>query len=237
MYTSIESSGENLLSFMNSASSCVKTVLSKPGSFKRNTNHRRFLQKQLRQQQTEASVATAENQDKKSFIINKTVKKTITKTKSRILQRKKTKAIEACQRVPSPTVEYTQTDTSEESIFYPDTYIINHKQNYSVSPVEYVTDTSSELYNILSNGYCRSDSSSSYASSEEDFGYSDFLSGEDLVRSLDITDLFVPEKSTHGDMVYEQYDFIIQEGKNTFTEQLSEISYTSFEDVFEKYCL
>ena len=40
--------GHSLLSFMNLASSKVKTALEKPNTFKRNINHRRFLQKQFR---------------------------------------------------------------------------------------------------------------------------------------------------------------------------------------------
>lgn len=40
--------GHSLLSFMNLASNKVKTALEKPNTFKRNINHRRFLQKQFR---------------------------------------------------------------------------------------------------------------------------------------------------------------------------------------------
>jgi hypothetical protein len=42
------SNGHSLLSFMNLASNKVKTALEKPNTFKRNINHRRFLQKQFR---------------------------------------------------------------------------------------------------------------------------------------------------------------------------------------------
>ena len=51
-------SGEHLVNFINNASTSVKTVLSKPGCFKRNTNHRRFLQKQLRQNAQNAIIRT-----------------------------------------------------------------------------------------------------------------------------------------------------------------------------------
>lgn len=40
--------GHSLLSFMKLASTKVKTALEKPNSFKRNINHRRFLQKQFK---------------------------------------------------------------------------------------------------------------------------------------------------------------------------------------------
>lgn len=42
------STGSLLLSFMTQASGNVKTALEKPANFKRNINHRRYLQKQLR---------------------------------------------------------------------------------------------------------------------------------------------------------------------------------------------
>ena len=39
--------GSSLLNFMNLASGNVKTALEKPANFKRNINHRRYLQKRL----------------------------------------------------------------------------------------------------------------------------------------------------------------------------------------------
>lgn len=220
--TLINSSGENLLSFVNNASSCVKTVLAKPGCFKRNTNHRRFLQKQLKQNITSIkSPKTFDDKDeelkknnesvKKNFRINKIKHRAIKKTKRTTVKDVYANGI-SFARVPSPTDDYLQLHHLNEATFYPELH--------PSAPSSLYYNTSTPFYNFeaeyeMKTNYQRSNSSSSYAStyasmeedlfsptmesmpttfqSSENLGCSEYLTGEELLQELDVRDLYDPD--------------------------------------------
>lgn len=194
----MESSGENLLTFMNNASSSVKTVLSKPGCFKRNTNHRRFLQKQLKQSaqhKTEAvDTDTLEKVTSPTLVKSKRINITKSKIKSLRKRKRRLQKVPCLSNIPSPTMEYNRVIDFEDRTFYPETTVLNMSSKQNV--YEQIFIDSDDLTPTFSPNYQRSFSTSSYGSDDVT---NDFMSGEDLVRSLDITDLFDPESSNFDD--------------------------------------
>uniref|UniRef100_A0A7M5VC56 Uncharacterized protein n=1 Tax=Clytia hemisphaerica TaxID=252671 RepID=A0A7M5VC56_9CNID len=266
------SPGENLINFINNASTCVKSVLSKPGSFKRNTNHRRFLQKQLRQnvqdniktlrenattakrtkaqstQEQDTGVKLDENQPPspvKQIESHPIAPKATFKTKQKTIRKKRRYnpirlspppmlQPPVALLIPSPMAEcapevnlpnlqkYFQHALAKETTILPNQTFFNTTprdigNNYQPipSPDNSVFENNLQYFDmglpaqtfltIPAPHVARKSSSSSYASSvsttEEDFGFSDFLSGEDLMRSLEFNDLFIPEKSGNADFL------------------------------------
>ena len=270
-------SGEHLVNFINNASTSVKTVLSKPGCFKRNTNHRRFLQKQLRQNaqdninaiiRNKAQTTTTTTKDtlntKKNTTcqppspklnINNSIVKKVSATKREKTIRKKRRynpirlsTLPALQQlqppsttpssvpllIPSPMAEFVVHDTQYnnremammDSLYQTPSQSYATRQNFFPSfanhytgnqpqlpppmyeQTDFTTATTSHHFeqnfltmpNITRRDSSSSSSTSSYTS-DEDFGFSDFLSGEDLMRNLEFGDLFIPE----------------QKGNNSFT--------------------
>ena len=222
----MESSGENLISFMNSVTSSVKTVLAKPGCFKRNTNHRRFLQKQLRQtvqQQTDGGPAapSSNNKNKENNTdvsvqgvlpsalssISKLQKRKLAKSKSRALKKVKTEYIDIIPVVndlPSPTFDYNPGSLIDERTYYSEIapYASSPKRLCLDGTTGFVTEfyTTTTQYSDQSsdNSFISSDSYGSRSNSpvsdaDSCCGNNDFLTGEELVKTLDVTDLFVPD--------------------------------------------
>lgn len=234
----IESSGENLLSFVNNASSCVKTVLAKPGCFKKNTNHRRFLQKQLKQNITSNIMSnesckgdeTSEEEkcnskDKKYTLISKTTNKTIRKVKKK--KQRHSYEINNYSQVPSPTTDFNvflnennlcPETTHLESSRIPEVYTLHHYDPV-VNPSNMEGDLHfPSIYDGHVQCYQRSNSESSFTSNcssvdelvrnsneKENTGYCKFLTSEDLIRDIDISDLFIPENVKTFENEYDNY--------------------------------
>lgn len=296
------SSGENLVNFINNASSSVKTVLSKPGCFKRNTNHRRFLQKQLRQtvqQQGDSTTPTVRlstpsnvsaaknninlnnsNEDvKPSPSIERVCaattvtstnyssypkKPTITKSiKQRTIRKKRrfnpisvkpsleTTTLTATTSttttpppnilssvvIPSPTSDYpehyeydiphlTADYQTIQRDFYSDRL---PSPDYSSTP-SYHSAHLTSIYPGTGHFY-RSNTTtyaSSYVKSEEDFGFCDFLSGEDLMKSLEFGDLFIPDCTDE----LQQKEFIYR----SFLETEKSLKYLAQLEALEASC-
>ncbi|XP_047137335.1 uncharacterized protein LOC124813837 [Hydra vulgaris] len=117
----METTGINLLNFMNSATSSVQTVLAKPSCFKRNTNHRRFLQKQLLQHHNDKDSTSLRLATTNA--VQKPKHRTIKKIKSLTTKRKPGIWEQGCEfshqiRVPSPSMDYLQYTELEEASFY-----------------------------------------------------------------------------------------------------------------------
>ena len=277
-------SGEHLVNFINNASTSVKTVLSKPGCFKRNTNHRRFLQKQLRQNaqdaiiRTKAETIATTTTTKKNILSNNNertdsqplspklnntnnnnnnnnIKKATTKREKTIRKKRRYNPIRLSPQPPStlPQLQVPPTTPSSAPLLIPSpmavdfmmsdtqhynnsemllmdsfyqtsppsrTYVARHNffpnipGNQSqfhpsmyeqTAPADYSAMTPANHHHLESNfvtmpNITRKNSSSSSLSttssytSEEDFGFSDFLSGEDLMQSLEFGDLFIPDQ-------------------------------------------
>eukprot|EP00794_Sanderia_malayensis_P005510 gene5510-6195_t len=227
---------EGLLNFINTASSNVKTVLAKPGCFKRNTNHRRFLQKQLK-----VNTQKSDNGGNKNEIIKKSFK--ISKAKQRSYTKRKNMAAMNVKPILASQTQSTArgSDLRERGDEY-----FNHqifaaqRRDYLHVDSQYLDECrkfNSIVDDIVDNllessakrsqvsmetaqqermmeastwqplvplNYTRSGSVSSYSSSsEEDFHLENYMSGEELVRSLDISELFVPHEDSNDQMVME----------------------------------
>ena len=207
------SPAESLLSFLNTASSSVKNVLARPGCFKRNTNHRRFLQKQLRVTTRGSETVTRKQEiSKKQFALSK--------VKQRNSMKRRTEESfpdDASLRRTLPPRKRINTTAKEQYTAKRNVIATNEVQNelqyldeckrFSAMVddlVDNLLDSSSqgesnqrltnETSQVSSHSYTRSGSiSSSYSSASEEEIIPDFMSGEELVRSLDISELFIPE--------------------------------------------
>ena len=220
------SSGENLLNFVNHASSSVKNVLSKPGCFKRNTNHRRFLQKQLKMCVDHKTTDTSVSESKKTFSICKSKRKPTFPSRKIVKQTVKQEVNDVNNRsspLVLPTINYDIAPCSQQTVsdYYMQAlsdncydYNNNNNNNNDISnnnnsiatlvPSPFhreseLLDAGDFLSVMCPMDYSEplsvssTDSSSHYSSSDDDSQFG-FLSGEDLVDSLDISELFVPDK-------------------------------------------
>ena len=216
----MEPSGVNLLNFMNSATSSVQTVLSKPSCFKRNTNHRRFLQKQLLQYHIDSKDSTSLSKLIPASITQKPKHRTIKKTKSITLKHKQRGWKFSNQpRVPSPTMDYLQFIELENASFYSEPSLFETKiqgseeiyfeRNSQIQNENYDNPFDGFFFPDVNNSFKQesaspSHSTSSFCSSyspecedahlsENDMEYTEFLTGEELVMTLKESELFVPE--------------------------------------------
>ena len=239
---------ENLLNFVNNASSNVKTVLSKPGCFKRNTNHRRFLQKQLRlsaQKTPTESMAKNPEGSKKTFAISKIRKSK--SNRSRIFVRGATPSnVNVTQTTTFPLMmmslpisqpqrrynnirgteegscKNNELNTLDEMVQAHGEGLYEQLQGLDTDCQKFSAVVDQIVDNLLDSSldfeswsleeqrvnshssYSRSGSVSSNASSEDDYMNNvDFMSGEELVRSLDISDLFIPDGAASEDSMDE----------------------------------
>lgn len=204
---------ENLLDFLNTASSSVKNVLARPSCFKRNTNHRRFLQKQLKVSKQREGSASANRR------VATHQQFTLSKGRQRTTSRKKTQAINSevlATKMQTQCVKQKSFSDNNQSIVYmglEDSQDLQKQMNYLAECkkfsemvddlVDNLLDSSSNcshdeteqrrITEMQSNTFQRSGSISSYSSSSDEEIHAEFLSGEDLLRCLDISELFVPE--------------------------------------------
>lgn len=216
MKTLENDSTEGLLNFLNTASSSVKNVLARPSCFKRNTNHRRFIQKQLKvsKQRSASPSSTVKLIPKQQFPLNKARQRTTTRKRTETIKREvnsmnRNSTVQRCEH------EY---QSNEQSIFnmrigdhhsdlQRDMHYFAECKKFSEMVddlVDNLLDSSSSSSQDVNykkiarteaptHSYCRSGSVSSYSSSSEEDINSEFLSGEELLRCLDISELFVPE--------------------------------------------
>lgn len=191
--------GQSLIKFMNLATGTVKTALQKPANYKKNINHRRYLQKQLK-------ICTRR-------------KKRGPKTKTG--SKPKKASPESAGTLPVTDVWMGQenprqmdTRTLQENTFL--SYERSFQNVGVFSSLEYAYHDFSNLRNSTNreNGFFASNSAIpgqdiqdlSPHMNNTTFLYTDellpdvlveadnFLTGEELTRSLDIKDLFVPER-------------------------------------------
>ena len=179
--------GHSLLSFMNLASNKVKTALEKPNTFKRNINHRRFLQKQFR-----AMVKSPEKTPGRRTIPRENIDSL-------------NFTIRDCggQTFPPPlSHNFVQFDALDASI--PN---LAYEAKHSYAPFARSESYGQELCvkkQLRCNAYERiptaSESNCLYQNREYPSSLpelveeeEDFLTGEELTQAIELKDLFIPE--------------------------------------------
>ena len=202
--------GSSLLNFMNLASGNVKTALEKPANFKRNINHRRYLQKQLR------------NYSKRKNDIIPKKPKDVLKHKAHTLTGDKqgmsrnSSKQEGSSKRSGRTAEadnFEKPSLRERNLppsFWQEPVIQDGTETYmySLYPLHARTGESEDPYNPAFETFFEgwnecmtreipveelSQSGSVPSVSSEEAICDDFLTGEELTRSIDIKDLYVPE--------------------------------------------
>eukprot|EP00112_Aurelia_sp_Birch-Aquarium-sp1_P010593 Seg2257.2 transcript_id=Seg2257.2/GoldUCD/mRNA.D3Y31 product="Protein FAM181B" protein_id=Seg2257.2/GoldUCD/D3Y31 len=207
-------SAESLLNFINTASSSVKNVLTRPGCFKRNTNHRRFLQKQLKVTSTRTEPFSRKELAKKPFALSKIKQRNAEKKKNDVTNMAELVGVPRRNATPKNRINdlikgqfSIKRDVVDAHDLQKELQYLDECKKFSKMVddlVDNLLESSSNKSNASENeqsvratpitpGYIRSGSVSSYSSSSEEEINFDFLSGEELVRSLDISELFIPE--------------------------------------------
>ena len=205
--------GSSLLNFMNLASGNVKTALEKPANFKRNINHRRYLQKQLRnyakRKPSELTLKKPKDVFKHKGNNQAGDKHGVSRNSSRQEgnSKKSDKGVEAVHRV-KPSLRERNLPQS----FWQEPVIEDRTQTYLYSFYPFHTSRAGESedpYNPAFEAYFEgwnecvareipteelSPSAESVLSVSSDEAIcDDFLTGEELTQSIDIKDLYVPE--------------------------------------------
>ena len=213
MKTSENDSTEGLLNFLNNASSSVKSVLTKPSCFKRNTNHRRFIQKQLKvsKQRCESPLQNLKLIPKQQFALNKVRQRTTSRKRTQLIK-KEASSLKMSTTIQRSEIEYQQNNEQfistmkigDQNNFQRDIHYFAECKKFSEMVDELVDnlldstpscsqDERLPTFEVPSHPYSRSGSVSSYSSSSEEEINPEFLSGEELLRCLDISELFKPE--------------------------------------------
>lgn len=163
----------SLLSFMKLASDKVKTALEKPNSFKRNINHRRFLQKQFK-----ALVRTPD-----SFPTRKSVHPT----------KEKVQPVDymSCDKrlTPSPP------DTNSfllEPMLQPDFLSLSTQESITAP---FLDSSLGKIGDIRQNENSGLPETTYHQTSIPDLVVEEdvFLTGEELTQAIELKDLFIPE--------------------------------------------
>ncbi|EDO40089.1 predicted protein [Nematostella vectensis] len=195
-------SGSSLLNFMNLASGNVKTALEKPANFKRNINHRRYLQKQLRNYSKRKTDSPAKKSSNKIKANEKVLK-------SQALRYMKGIADARRPEMKSSFPDRDRNALRERNIaqnYWPETAACTPQEfsslNYqpfgyprNENPIDF---TSVSLENFLADATCEYEVNSTPvdcipAIEAEPVMDSEFMTGEELTRNLDIKDLYVPD--------------------------------------------
>lgn len=256
-------STESLLDFLNTASSSVKNVLARPGCFKRNTNHRRFLQKQLKvSKQRGDSTSSKKKAASKHHLA-------MAKTRQRAVSRKRELAMSPESRIPKldittdrfrvdgqkggqiSYVECKEDDEHKREMRYLAECkkfsemvddLVDNLLDSSSNCSQHQEKTQGDVVGV--NSFYRSGSVSSYSSSSEEEISPDFLSGEELLRCLDISELFIPEISA-GAAHQRQFETssptdelqIVPDDESPVHEHLTYDTMPIFENVFQQFSL
>lgn len=206
--------GNSLLSFMTLASGNVKTAMEKPATFKRNINHRRYLQKQLRNYAKKKSdnppkknMVSRMKTDKGSYKLqNLSVLKSMHSSwKSERTSRKASKLADVSTEEEKKQRGALQTFW-QEPLFadfnqsYVSTYSLHQMQTRGTMDDSFNSPAFENALVGNWNDYETRDYSSESSKTEsvpsissDDGSCEEFMTGEELTRNIDIKDLYVPE--------------------------------------------
>lgn len=221
--------GSSLLNFMNLASGNVKTALEKPANFKRNINHRRYLQKQLRNYSKRKNDITT----KKPKDVFKHKTHGLPGDKRHGMSRNSSRQEGSCKRSErtSEAVNFEKSSLRERNLppsFWQEPVIPDGPETYMypLYPLQARAGESEDPYNPAFETYFEgwnecvareipaeelSQSGSAPSVSSDEAICDDFMTGEELTRSIDIKDLYVPElyltdrsplESSQGESLY-----------------------------------
>ncbi|XP_068672358.1 uncharacterized protein [Montipora foliosa] len=210
--------GSSLLTFMNLASGNVKNALEKPANFKRNINHRRYLQKQLRnfgkRKPSEMILKKPKDVFKHKNNGLSGIKSGVSRNSSRqegnSKKSEKNAFVGSCENPslrdrnlpPSFWQEPFVKDVTETCMYplYPGTFLPRAEDSedpYNPATFETYFEGWSEFVvqpevptEVLSP--CSESVGAPSLSSEEAI-FDDFMTGEELTQNIDIKDLYVPE--------------------------------------------
>ena len=204
--------GSSLLNFMNLASGNVKSAMEKPANFKRNINHRRYLQKQLR------------NYAKRKNEISQKKPKDVLRQRGNTHASERHGTSRTASRSDggskksdrtSEVVRYEKLSLRERNLpasFWQEPIIQEAAESYmySLYPTfearngeseDHYTSAVFEPYFEAWNEYAPREIHSEELSqtgsvpsvSSEEAASDDFMTGEELTQNIDIKDLYVPE--------------------------------------------
>lgn len=206
--------GSSLLNFMNLASGNVKTALEKPANFKRNINHRRYLQKQLRNY-GKRKPSELIMKKPKDVLKHKTntlagdrhgVSRNSSRQEGTSKKLEKNSETVNCDKpslrernLPPSFWQEPVTEDSTETYMFP-LYPHPARTGESEDPYNPAFETYFEGWNeCVAREIPAAELSPSAESvgapsvSSEEAVFDDFLTGEELTQSIDIKDLYVPE--------------------------------------------
>ena len=200
--------GQSLINFMTLATGSVKTALQKPANYKKNINHRRYLQKQLKICSRRKKRSTKAKTGPKN---KKAVNKQVLGTASDVWLRQAN-----CADIFVASEGSCSQEFPTNNLFFP------YETSFSTSASGYSVQSSLTQSANFQNGYTRSDF---IYSEQEQANFSptqsmdngsaffrddslpimldeeaeQFLTGEELTQVLDIKDLFVPGRTQESE--------------------------------------
>lgn len=205
-YSQSESSAQSLLDFMDVASNAVKSALKNPTTFKRNINHRRYLQRQV------GKVVRGKRNSRK-------LKPRELKEDVQDLVREAIKELKHSQRYAGTSgtfrhrglpTQYIGSDSPTQrfhtnSTLKPCTYRLTHLPLLSPTNTQNHIPPliSCSLYSGITLG---SEGINLSLNAENDCS---FMTGEELTNNIDINDLYIPELHEPRNPIVKCEDYIV----------------------------
>lgn len=198
------STGSLLLSFMTQASGNVKTALEKPANFKRNINHRRYLQKQLRNYSKKKGDISTKKTSTAKLKSSHNVGKQNYKSQNMPYMKNVRENWLSSEKERNALKERNLPASFWQEPIIPTTYQ-HDMTTYQYQPNEPNNEIESYLngWNNAIAAYDNMNRATEFPTTDaviptiaasEDGGFTeDFMTGEELTRNLDIKDLYVPE--------------------------------------------